>query len=245
MELLAGHDPEGRVGRPRQPPPRRDRVDGADRDAGDRQPDPRTASRRPPAPRRPATSPRDRGDRAHDDRRARRARGAPAPRGPGSGSARGPRAARRRWRVISTSPMRLSAYARPGLRSPSRARCPAVAAASAGARRGPARPRSRKATLAASWTARSVSGGTSATACLLTTVPPAQQAAARIRKARFRYRRSGVSSGHSALTRKARAVRGPVCLDRFSSHTGSSDRSRSRTQPWSSPPSVMRAWWRG
>jgi hypothetical protein len=43
----------------------------------------------------------------------------------------------------------------------------------------------RKATLTASWIGSSVSGDISATACLLTTVPLPQHAAARTRKTTF------------------------------------------------------------
>jgi hypothetical protein len=52
--------------------------------------------------------------------------------------------------------------------------------------------RTRKPRLTASWIVRSVSGGTSATACLLTAVPTPQQAAARIRKRALRLDRDGL-----------------------------------------------------
>ena len=77
--------------------------------------------------------------------------------------------------------------------------------------------RRRQTTLAPSWTARSVSGGTSATACLLTTVPlPSRRR--KIRNARFGAAQR-VACGHWLLAEGPRD-RGPCLAAGQQSHGG-------------------------
>ena len=90
-----------------------------------------------------------------------------------------------RLAVMVVSPIRPSAYARPGLRRPSRPRSsgePSVRNEIPWRRMRTA----STARLAASWTGSSVNGGISSRAALLMTVPTPQQVAARISAARSR-----------------------------------------------------------
>src|SRR4029079_1983780 len=136
-----------------------------------------------------------------------------------------------RLAVIWVSPIRLSAYARAGLRSPSR--LSSRPSRPAGMRS----PRSRvirtsRITLLTSWIGSSVSGWISTTACLLTTVPTPQHAAASTRPT------AGGSVSVEANGKKPARGAGLAELSMLvSSGTGSRDRTDShRTTSRGSPP---------